>query len=98
MVSVAELRPGGPFVMASGLHAVAASRHGAPAGRAGAGTVSVAAVNDDMIAAVVDTVRPDRPHSHGAALDGRSSCPHQEQITAWVTGDGEQNPLTIAKL
>ncbi len=59
-------------------------------------TDSVAAVNDDMIAAVVDTVRPDRPHGHGASWE--QLVPHQEQISKWVEGDGEQKPLTIAKI
>lgn len=59
-------------------------------------TDSVAAVNDDLIAAVVDTVRPDRPHGHGAAWEQLG--PHQVQISKWVEGDGEQKPLTIAKI
>ncbi|WP_254900423.1 hypothetical protein [Rhodococcus sp. 1168] len=54
-----------------------------------------AAVNDELIAAVVDTVRPDRPHGHGAAWEKLLS--HEEQITKWVAGGGEQKPLTIAK-
>ncbi|MBF4477861.1 IS21 family transposase, partial [Rhodococcus rhodochrous] len=32
-------------------------------------TDSAAAVDDDLIAAVVDTVRPDRPHGHGATWE-----------------------------
>ncbi|MGA9872923.1 MAG: IS21 family transposase [Rhodococcus sp. (in: high G+C Gram-positive bacteria)] len=59
-------------------------------------TDTAAAVNDDLIAAVVDAVRPDRPHGHGAAWE--QLVPHQEQITKWVAGDGEQKPLTITKI
>lgn len=59
-------------------------------------TDSAAAVDDDLIAAVVDTVRPDRPHGHGATWEQLVS--HEEQITKWVAGDGEQKPLTITKI
>lgn len=54
------------------------------------------AVSDEVIATVVATVRPDRPHGHGAAWE--QLVPHQEQITKWVSGDGERKPLTIAKI
>lgn len=59
-------------------------------------TDSTSAINDDMIAAVVDTVRPDRPHGHGAAWE--ELVPYEEQITKWVAGEGEQKPLTITKI
>ncbi|MFT7025085.1 MAG: transposase [Rhodococcus sp. (in: high G+C Gram-positive bacteria)] len=59
-------------------------------------TDDAGAVSDDVIAAVVATVRPDRPHGHGAAWE--QLVPHQEQITKWVEGDGERKPLTIAKI
>ncbi|CCQ18499.1 Transposase (fragment), partial [Rhodococcus sp. AW25M09] len=49
-----------------------------------------------MIGTVVEVVRPDRPHGHGAAWE--HLVPHQDQITKWVAGDGEQKPLTIAKI
>ncbi|MDV2474370.1 IS21 family transposase [Rhodococcus zopfii] len=57
---------------------------------------TAADIDDELIAAVVDTVRPDRPHGHGAAWE--QLIPHEEQITRWVAGDGEQKPLTITKI
>lgn len=55
------------------------------------------AVDDDLIAAVVAAVRPVRPNGHGPAwemLEGR-----QEQIRAWVAGDGKDaKPLSIVKI
>ncbi len=59
-------------------------------------TDDAGAVSDEVIAAVVATVRPDRPHGHGAAWE--QLVPHQEQISKWVAGDGERKPLTIAKI
>lgn len=55
-----------------------------------------AAVTDEVIAAVVEIVRPDRPHGHGAAWE--QLVPHEEQITKWVAGEGEQKPLTLTKI
>lgn len=39
-------------------------------------------IDDELIAAVVDAVRPDRPHGHGAAWE--QLLEHEEQITKWV--------------
>lgn len=57
---------------------------------------SVEAVDDGLIGAVADAVRPVRPNGHGAAWEQLTGF--EEQITAWVTGDGEQRPLTITKI
>lgn len=57
---------------------------------------TAADIDDELIAAVVDTVRPDRPHGHGAAWE--QLVPHEQQITRWVAGDDEHKPLTITKI
>ncbi|MCZ4628199.1 MULTISPECIES: IS21 family transposase [Rhodococcus] len=57
---------------------------------------TAADIDDELIAAVVDTVRPDRPHGHGAAWE--QLVPHGQQITRWVAGDDEHKPLTITKI
>jgi len=56
----------------------------------------VSAVDDELIGAVAEAVRPVRPHGHGAAWEQLMAF--EEQITAWVAGDGEQRPLTITKI
>jgi len=56
----------------------------------------VGAVDDGLIGAVADAVRPVRPDGHGAAWE--QLIGFEEQITAWVAGDGEQRPLTITKI
>ena len=57
----------------------------------------VEAVNDELIAAVVEAVRPARPNGHGAAWEVLLA--HEEQITAWVKGGGkEAPPLSIVKI
>ena len=57
---------------------------------------SVEAVDDGLIGVVADAVRPVRPDGHGAAWEQLTGF--EEQITAWVAGDGEQRPLTITKI
>lgn len=54
------------------------------------------AVDDEMIAAVVSAVRPVRPNGHGPAWE--SLLGYEEQITAWVAGEGERRPLSIVKI
>ena len=54
------------------------------------------AVDDGLIGVVADAVRPVRPDGHGAAWEQLTGF--EEQITAWVAGDGEQRPLTITKI
>jgi hypothetical protein len=53
-------------------------------------------VDDELVGQVVAAVRPVRPNGHGAAWEvllGR-----EEQIKAWVAGEGVQRPLTIIKI
>jgi transposase len=57
---------------------------------------SVEAVDDGLIGAVAEAVRPVRLHGHGAAWEQLMGF--EEQITAWVAGDGERRPLTITKI
>ena len=59
-------------------------------------TDGVSAIDDELIGAVVDTVRPDRPHGHGASWD--QLLEYEQQITDWVAGNGEHPPLTITKI
>ena len=54
------------------------------------------AVDDGLIGVVAEAVRPARPDGHGAAWE--QLLGFEEQITAWVAGDGEQRPLTITKI
>lgn len=54
------------------------------------------AVDDELIGVVAEAVRPVRPHGHGVAWEQLMAF--EEQITAWVAGDGEQRPLTITKI
>ncbi|MGH8937428.1 MAG: hypothetical protein ACRDXD_14390 [Acidimicrobiia bacterium] len=49
------------------------------------------AIGHELIGAVIATVRPARPHGHGAAWE--ALVPHQEQIKAWVDED-----LTLTKV
>lgn len=53
-------------------------------------------IDDGLIGAVADAVRPVRPDGHGAAWD--QLLGFEEQITAWVAGQGEQRPLTVTKI
>lgn len=59
-------------------------------------TADASAIDDDLVGAVVEAVRPDRPHGHGAAWD--QLLAHEQQITDWVAGNGEHPPLTITKI
>jgi transposase len=53
-------------------------------------------VDHGLIGAVADAVRLVRPDGHGAAWEQLTGF--EEQITAWVAGDGEQRPLTVTKI
>ena len=57
---------------------------------------SVEALDDELIGAVAEAVRPVRPRGHGAAWEQLAGF--EKQITAWVAGEGEQRPLTITKI
>lgn len=57
---------------------------------------SVEVLDDSLIGAVAEVVRPLRPNGHGAAWERLT--PFEEQIKAWVAGDGEHPPLTITKI
>jgi hypothetical protein len=56
----------------------------------------VGAVDDGLIGMVAEAVRPARPDGHGMAWE--QLVGYEEQITAWVAGEGEQRPLTITKI
>jgi transposase len=57
----------------------------------------LAAVDDALIGQVVSAVRPVRPNGHGAAWEALLA--HEEQIRAWVTGDGKDvKPISIVKI
>jgi len=56
----------------------------------------VEALDDGLIGAVVEAVRPVRPHGHGAAWE--QLLGFEKQITDWVAGTKEQRPLTVAKI
>lgn len=56
-----------------------------------------AAVDDELVGAVVSAVRPARPNGHGAGWDAIEG--HVEQIKAWLAGDGKDaKPLTVVKV
>ena len=54
------------------------------------------ALNDELIGAVVATVRPARPNGHGAAWD--LLLAREEQIKTWVAGGEGQPPLSVVKI
>lgn len=56
----------------------------------------VSAIDDALIGAVAEAVRPVRPDGHGAAWE--QLLGFEEQITAWVAGKGETRPLTVTKI
>jgi transposase len=56
----------------------------------------VEAVTDELIGAVVEAVRPARPNGHGASWE--LLLTHEEQIRAWVKGEGGQESLSIVKI
>ena len=55
-----------------------------------------AAVDDELIAAVVAAVRPARPSGHGPDWD--RLLEFEDQIRAWVNGDENTEALTVAKI
>ncbi|MGW5153561.1 hypothetical protein [Rhodococcus koreensis] len=59
-------------------------------------TDGVEALDDGLIGAVIEAVRPARPSGHGSAWDRLLGF--EDQITAWVAGDGNHPPLTITKI
>ncbi|CAG7580090.1 hypothetical protein [Rhodococcus opacus] len=59
-------------------------------------TDGVEALDDGLIGAVIEAVRPARPSGHGSAWD--RLLVFEGQITAWVAGDGNHPPLTITKI
>ena len=56
----------------------------------------VEALDDELIGAVAEAVRPVRPHGHGAAWE--QLLGFEKQITDWVAGDKERRPLTVTKI
>ena len=60
-------------------------------------SAGLVAVDDELVGAVVQAVRPVRPNGHGAAWD--LLLVHEERIRAWVAGDGKDaKPLSIVKI
>ena len=60
-------------------------------------SAGLAAIDDELVGAVVAAVRPVRPNGHGSAWE--TLLAREEQIRAWVKGDGKDNkPLTIVKI
>jgi transposase len=57
---------------------------------------SVEAVDDGLIGAVAEVVRPVRLHGHGVAWE--QLMVFEDQITGWVAGEGDQRPLTVTKI
>ncbi len=56
----------------------------------------VSAIDDGLIGAVAEAVRPVRPDGHGAAWE--QLLGFEEQITRWVAGTDDQRPLTVTKI
>ena len=56
----------------------------------------VSAIDDGLVGAVAEAVRPARLNGHGAAWE--QLVAFEEQIRAWVAGKGEQRPLTVTKI
>ena len=54
------------------------------------------AVDDGLIGVVAEAVRPVRPDGHGQSWEELLGV--EDQIKAWVAGDGEQRPLTVTKI
>jgi transposase len=54
------------------------------------------ALTDELIGAVVEAVRPARPNGYGQSWE--RLLEFEEQITAWVAGDGDRKPLTVVKI
>ena len=53
-------------------------------------------LTDELVGEVVEAVRPARPNGHGASWEHLLA--HEEQIRAWVAGEGEREPLSIVKI
>ena len=53
-------------------------------------------IDDALVGAVVAAVRPARPAGHGAAWE--ALVPFEEQIRAWVSGEGDTKPLSVTKI
>lgn len=56
----------------------------------------VEALDDGLIGAVAEAVRPVRPRGHGAAWE--QLLGFEKQIGDWVAGTEEQRPLTVTKI
>ena len=56
----------------------------------------VGSLDDGLIGAVAQAVRPVRPHGHGAAWE--QLLGFEEQISGWVAGKDGQRPLTVTKI
>lgn len=56
----------------------------------------VGSLDDGLIGAVAQAVRPVRPHGHGAAWE--QLLGFEEQISGWVAGTDGQRPLTVTKI
>lgn len=56
----------------------------------------IEAVTDELVGAVVESVRPARPSGHGASWE--LLLDREEQIRAWVAGGQGQDPLSIVKI
>lgn len=81
----------------AGVDRKTARRYVAAAEAAGlAREAGVEALTDELVGAVVEAVRPARPNGHGAAWELLAA--HEEQIRAWVAGEGEREPLSIVKI
>ncbi|WP_256843021.1 IS21 family transposase [Ornithinimicrobium cryptoxanthini] len=60
-------------------------------------SADVATVDDELIGAVLEAVRPARPGGHGASWELLAA--REEAITAWVKGDGKDaKALSIVKI
>ena len=53
-------------------------------------------LDDGLIGAVAEAVRPVRPRGHGAAWE--QLLGFEKQISDWVAGTEEQRPLTVTKI
>ncbi|WP_233204624.1 hypothetical protein [Cryobacterium sp. Y62] len=57
----------------------------------------VTAITDEIVGAVVASVRPARPNGHGSAWE--ALLEREAQIKVWVVGDGRDHPaLSILKI
>jgi transposase len=56
----------------------------------------VEALTDELVGAVVEAVRPARPDGHGASWE--LLLAHEEQISQWVKGGDDDEPLSMVKI